>query len=325
MSERASESTSLTDLEFHCAGFVVKVHGSWTETALEDFRKYLKRKGLVPTAAEVLGALELAKTKYLQGDACVFVCAEHPCREKARFDTSREAAKLAGESGIPVRMTGCQGPCKQAAVLSLRVGSHAEMFGQVGSTADWRTIAEFAKRAREAGTLLTDAGEAVHFRVDPVHGAANRSVHLRSLQFLLGHFQGDGRYANGSYSFQKETVGTLEAGGRFIALRMGASYPLADGHKDVHTALVVVGPDQSGNIRARAYTDSGVVRKYSVQVSKGFLSFNDIPPGHAAQGRARKILSPTHDGFEERLEVDNGEGSFAPYYVIQMRKVSRKQ
>lgn len=320
MAERTAASTSSDNLEFHAAGFLVKVHGSWTDEALADFRKYLARKGLSPTDGEILETLELAKARYLEGDACLFVCAEHPCREKAPFDISTEAE---GERGIPVRTTGCQGPCKQAPVLSLRVGSRSEMFGQVGSTADWRTILEFAKSARSAGTLLTDAGEASHFRFDPVHGAANGSVHLRSLKFLVGHFKGDGRYANGSYSFQKETIGTLEAGGRFIALRMDASYPLSNGYKDVHTAMVIVGSDKSGNIRARAYTDGGAVRKYSVRVDEGFLSFDDLPPGHATQGRARKILSPTHDGFEERLEVDDGEGGFTPYYLIRMRRVSK--
>jgi hypothetical protein len=104
---------------------------------------------------------------------------------------------------------------------------------------------------------------------------------------------------------------------------MDASYPLSNGKKDIHTALVVVGPDTSGNIEGCAYTDGGIVRKYLVEVREGFLLFDDIPPGHATQLRARKVLSPTRDGFEERLEVDNGKGIFAPYYVIQMRKIPR--
>jgi len=64
-----------------------------------------------------------------------------------------------------------------------------------------------------------------------------------------------------SYAFQKEVIGTFEAGGRFIALRMDASYPLADGRKDVHKALVIVGSEAaSGSITAHAYTDGGIVR-----------------------------------------------------------------
>lgn len=323
MGELKVSAASTTDLEFHTAGFVVKVHGSWTEKALEDFRKYLNRKGLFPSDGEVLRVLERARCLYFDGGACLYLCTEQPCREKIDFDVSKKALESARESGFSVRLTGCQGPCKQAPVLSLRVGERCEMFVQVVSRTDWRTIVQFAKRARTAGTFLIDPGEASHFRFDPVHGPSNHSVQLRSLQFLVGHFRGDGRYANGSYTFQKEILGTLEAGGRFIALRMDASYPLSNGKKDIHTALVVVGPDTSGNIEGCAYTDGGIVRKYLVEVHEDFLLFDDIPPGHATQLRARKVLSPTRDGFEERLEVDNGKGIFAPYYVIQMRKVPR--
>ena len=60
-----------------------------------------------------------------------------------------------------------------------------------------------------------------------------------------------------SYTFQKEVIGTFEAGGRFIALRMDASYPLPDGRKDVPKALVIVGSEpSSGTIKAHAYTDA---------------------------------------------------------------------
>lgn len=299
-------------VDFHAAGFLVKVQGSWTGKALEEFRAYLRRKGFSPADEELGGVLERAKKRYFERAACLYLCAERPCRDKIRFD-------IPTDSDLPVRLTGCQGPCKQAPVVSLRVGQRSEMFAQVFSPADWRAVGGFASRARAAGTLLVDPGEAAPFRFDLVHGP-NNGVHLRSLQFLLGHFRGDGRYAAGSYIFQKEVVGTLEAGGRFIALRMDACYPLPDGKKDVHTALVVVGPDGSGNIEASAYLDGGGVRKYAIEIGEGFLSFDDIPPGHARQ-RARKILKPLPGGFEERLEVDEGRGTFAPYYTIQMRKL----
>ena len=51
---------------------------------------------------------------------------------------------------------------------------------------------------------------------------------MQPLEFLLGHFRGEGRYAMTDYVFQKELLGSFEAGGRFIALRMHATYPLAD-------------------------------------------------------------------------------------------------
>ena len=74
---------------------------------------------------------------------------------------------------------------------------------------------------------MTSAGSAERFRFDPVHDHLKPSVHLMPLQFLLGHFRGRGKYAMTSYTFHKELIGTPEAGGRFIALRMGVSYPLA--------------------------------------------------------------------------------------------------
>ena len=80
----------------------------------------------------------------------------------------------------------------------------------------------------------------------------------------------------------------------------------------------------SGKIAAHAYTDGGIVREYSVDNRQDRLEFEDQPPGHEKRwARARKILQPTGNGFEERLEVDIGDGNFIPYYVIPMQKVSR--
>ena len=63
------------------------------------------------------------------------------------------------------------------------------------------------------------------------------------------------------------------------------------------------------------------MREYAIAHNEREVEFADAPPGHASQWkRARKILRPTADGFEERLEVDPGDG-FVPYYIISMRKV----
>ena len=52
------------------------------------------------------------------------------------------------------------------------------------------------------------------------------------------------------------------------------------------------------------------------------LNFADTPPDHSADWtRARKILEPTDEGFEERLEVDDGSG-FKTYYAIPMRRIA---
>jgi len=311
-------------LEHHAAGFLVRVQGSWTDEALKQFRGYLGRHGLFALEDELLTALHQVKEQCFDGESRLYICSERPCRDKIQFDSSDRALQSATKGcGVPVSFTGCQGPCKQAPVLSLRVRNRWELLAQVVSDDDWQSVLAFAKRAAVAGTLLIDPGAAAHFRFDPVHFAANGSVHLKSLRFLLGHFGGVGRYATGSYSFQKEVIGTLEAGGRCIALRMDASYPLPNGSKDVHRAFVVVNTEpSSGKIAGRAYTDGGVIRDYLVQLQDGALEFDDIPPGHLRRAqRARKVLCPTTDGFEERLEVENDTGVFVPYYVIPMRRV----
>ena len=321
--DKASEDT--TDLESHASVFVAKVSGEWTDTAFAQFRDYLKKIGIFTSEDELRAVVENAKGKFWQGDCRVFLCNALPCHAKIGFDLSIEALDRSySELGVPVSLTGCQGPCKQAPVLTLRVGNRSECFAQVASPADWQAVLKFANRAAAAGTLLLDAQEAQQYRFDPVHDGPKPNFHLNHLLFLLGHFRGEGKYAMTGYTFSKEVIGAFEAGGRFIALRMDASYPLSDGRKDVHKALVIVGSEPSSDtIKAHVYTDGGAMREYCVESDNGQLHFDDVPPGHGKLWkRARKILRPTAEGFEERLEVDSGDGSFVPYYVIVMRKVA---
>ena len=312
------------ELAFHALGFLVKVGGAWTEAALAQFRHYLDLRRLSPTAAELEDALGLAKEKYLDGKNRLYICNAQPCCNKIGFDVSDTALDRVGrELGLPISKTGCQGPCKQAPVVSLRIGARSEMLAQLTTEEDWQAVLQFVKAAVRADSLLIDPGAAEDFLHDPVHDHGKPSAHLKPLRFLLGHFRGEGRYAMTKYAFHKEVIGSFEAGGRFIALRMDASYPLADGRKDVHKALVIVGSEpSSGNITAHAYTDGGIVREYAIARCEQALQFADLPPGHSDQWkRARKIIKPTPDGFEENLEVDAGQG-FVPYYTIPMRKVS---
>jgi hypothetical protein len=324
--DKASEDT--TDLESHASGFVAKVSGEWTDTAFAQFRDYVKKIGIFTSEDELRAVVENAKGKFWQGDCRVFLCNALPCHAKIGFDLSIEALDRSySEFGVPVLLTGCQGPCKQAPVLTLRVGNRSECFAQVASPADWQAVLRFANRAAAAGTLLLDAQEAQQYRFDPVHDGPKQNVHLNHLLFLLGHFRGEGKYAMTGYTFSKEVIGAFEAGGRFIALRMDASYPLPDGRKDVHKALVIVGSEpSSGTIKAHVYTDGGTIREYCIESGDGQLHFDDVAPGHGKLWkRARKILRPTQEGFEERLEVDNGDGSFVPYYVIVMRKIASRK
>jgi len=316
-------TNSMTELQFHVAGFIAKVNGVWTEKALEQFREFLRLRRFDPPDDELMMILREARERYLNGFGCVSVCAAKPCRDRIGFDLSAAGLQSAAfDAGMPIWLTGCQGPCKQAPVLSLRIADRSEFFAQVASAGDWQAILDFAKQARAAGTLMTNAGAAEPFRFDPVHDHPKPSVHLTPLRFLLGHFRGQGRYAMASYTFQKEVIGTSEVGGRFIALRMGVSYPLVDGRTDVHNALVMVGTEAlSDRFIAHAYTDAGLFRQYSVEGTENGLEFDDLPPGHAEWRRARKVLRPTAAGFEEQLEVDGGAG-FVPYYVISMQRVT---
>ena len=317
-------TNSTTELQFHASGFIVKVHGVWTEQALQQFRHFLKLRELDPSDDDLTAILRQAKESYLDGPGLLSVCTAEPCRAKIAFDLSDAALKsAAGQAGMPISLTGCQGPCKQAPVLALRIADRSEFFTQIASARDWQALLQFAQHARSAGTLMTNAGSAEPFRFDPVHDHLKPSVHLTPLQFLLGHFRGQGEYAMTRYTFHKEVIGTPEAGGRFIALRMGVSYPLVDGRTDVHNALVMVGAQASPDrFIAHAYTDAGIFRQYSVEGTEGGLKFDDLPPGHANQWRrARKVLRPTPAGFEEQLEVDGGDG-FVPYYTISMRRVA---
>lgn len=311
-----------SELAFHASGFLVRTQGAWSEGALAQFRHFLKLRRLEPTPDELAQALASAKREYRCGDHGLYICAAQPCCNKVGYNVSDlELSQLSGAIGAAITKTGCQGPCKQAPVLALRIGDKQELFAEVTSDEDWRAVLKFAKAAVAANSLLVDTGAAEQFRFDPVHDHGKPSAHMKPLEFLVGHFRGEGRYAMADYAFSKEVIGSFEAGGRFIGLRMDASYPLADGRRDVHKAFVIVGSETTGQIKARAYTDGGVVREYAIKRNDENLEFADTPPGHASQWkRARKILRPTVDGYEERLEVDPGDG-FVPYYVIPMQRV----
>ena len=321
---RAPTSPTKAELEFHTSGFLVRVEGSWTDAALAQFRHFLKLRRFAPSPDELADALQNAKDKYFAGKNHLYLCAAQPCRDKTGFDASAAALdRVSRDLDLAISKTGCQGPCKQAPIVSLRIGERTEMFAQVTAPDDWRAVLGFVKAAVRAGSLLVDAGPAEDFRHDPVHDHGKPSAHLKPLRFLVGHFRGEGRYTMTEYAFQKEVIGSFEAGGRFIALRMDARYPLGDGRNDVHKALVIVGSEpSSGNITAHAYTDGGIVREYRIALSAQALEFADLAPGHARQwNRARKIIKPTAEGFEENLEVDGGQG-FVTYYSIPMRRIS---
>jgi hypothetical protein len=156
-----------------------------------------------------------------------------------------------------------------------------------------------------------------------VHDPEERRQALQPLRFLLGSFRGEGHYVNRSGSFEKEVTGSWEAGGRFLGVRMSVVYLLTDGRKDIHDALVLIGPpSENGLFVAHAYTDGGTIVEYCLAYKEGILSFADRPPNEPGLqvARARKCFTPTVDGFEERLDIDRGNGQFEPYSVITMQR-----
>jgi hypothetical protein len=312
----------IVDNELACA-FVVRTQGRWTTSDAEALRTRLARGGAVGEGTALEEVLERARTWFSEGRAHLFVCGGRPCRERAR-DFPGVAARLGSfpvVGHLKASVTECQGPCKQAPIATLRIGERCAMFAQVHNLCDWEAVLDYANRATNAGTLLVDPAGAQAFVFDPVHEPHRGSVALQRLSFLVGHFRGNGRYAHRDGTFHKEVIGTWKAGGRFIGVRMAVTYPLADGRHDVHQALVLVGYEAGAGVyEARAYTDSGTTRDYTLALDGDRVVFSDRVPGHGVSAaRARKILMPRAEGYDEVLEIQPESEPFRPYSVVELR------
>jgi hypothetical protein len=304
--------------------FAVRTQGRWKDTDAESLRARLTQRGRLGAGADFDAALVHARTWFFEADAHLFVCGGEPCRKRSRDVAGLEARLTQGSAagaGLRVSITGCQGPCKQAPVGTLRVGERCQMFAQVHDICDWGSVLDYAGRAAAARTLLVDPRQAEAFRFDPVHHHDRASVPLQRLAFLVGHFAGEGHYPGRGGAFHKEVVGSWEAGGRFIGLRMAVTYPLDDGRNDVHEALVLVGYDGgSGTYTARAYTDSGTTSDYTLALDGDRLLFADRVPAHAAGATgARKVVAPRPGGYDEALEIRRTGEPFQTYSAIELR------
>src|SRR5215813_6369403 len=74
MSKPHKTSDAMTDLEFHASGFVARVGGTWTDSALEQFRDYLKKIGIT-TSADELDPWSKAPKKSFGRETAVSLCA----------------------------------------------------------------------------------------------------------------------------------------------------------------------------------------------------------------------------------------------------------
>lgn len=323
MPSQRSIADRTVDLNTLALAFVVQMQGSWTPEALPTLHAQLTRHGCTPTGSALEAALERARQQFQEGAAHLFLCMGRPCQQRQKFDASVLPLQHAAEAAqCPITPTECQGPCKHAPIATLRVGQRCNMFAQFMRDSDWQAVLHYTQRAAAAGTLLVPLGAAQSFQFDPVHDHASRSGPLQHLRFLLGHFEG---VAAGTECFQKEAVGTMEVAGRFLALRMGVTYPMADGRKDTHTALAMIGvhPD-SGEMTARVYTDGGAMHDFHLTMEGEAVTFADRHEAyhHTQAKRARKVLRPTAYGFDEILEIDHGSGQFEPYYTVPMHRTA---
>jgi len=314
----------VSELALQALGFVARVDGRLDEAARLHFRRFARARRSSASLAEMARALDDALALYQAGDS-LMVCAARPCAGAFGFDTGdRAAAEIARQVAMPVTRTGCQGHCKHKPVVCLRVDERREMFGHLTTDADRRAMFDYAKSAHALKSFVVPDSNVDAFRFDLEHGAFEPAACLGHIQFLSGRFRGEGQYANGVYKFEKELVGTYEAGGRCMTLRMEARYPTSDGRHDLHRALVVVGLASESNDKlvGRAFTDGGDMHDYEVECRDAGLEFDDRSPDHGTVWkRVRKVLRPTREGYEEWLYVDRGDG-LEPYYRIAMERAA---
>jgi hypothetical protein len=150
-------------------------------------------------------------------------------------------------------------------------------------------------------------------------GETPPSAELGRLRFLVGSFRGEGLLRGGRVRVEKESVGTWEAGGHFLALRMVASYWIGERLADRHEAMVLVGRERDA-FAAEAFTDSGGTVRYALALDGDALVFDDRPPHGSGAARARKTISPTAGGYLEQLDLESTSGAIETYARLEMRR-----
>jgi len=63
-----------------------------------------------------------------------------------------------------------------------------------------------------------------------------------------------------------------------------------------------------------------VIHEFHIVIEESRLMFADRVPHHVPAMTARKVLTPTEDGYEETLELDRGLGVFEPYYRMLIQR-----
>lgn len=63
-----------------------------------------------------------------------------------------------------------------------------------------------------------------------------------------------------------------------------------------------------------------MIHEFHIVIEERRLMFADRVPHHVPAMAARKVLTPTEDGYEEMLELDRGLGRFEPYYRMLIQR-----
>jgi hypothetical protein len=303
-------TATLSEIGRAALGHLVAKRGHLSETSADAWVSSQSD----PRAARE--ALARAAQHFAAGDRQLFLCRGEACRP------APDSADAAARAGVLSCDTGCQGECERGPMATLLFDGAARSFGGLDTREAWRDLNAYIARCVAAGSALVEDGAAKALRFDPDHPETGPD--LAPFAFLHGHFRGEGVYGTSGRSFRKEVIGRWEAGGAALSLRMEVAYPLPSGGVDAHEALVLVTPERDGEFWiGRAITDGGVTQafRYAFDADSGALHFSDRPPGHGHSAkRARKLLIPAADGYEERLEVER-DGGFETYSSILLTRV----
>lgn len=84
------------------------------------------------------------------------------------------------------------------------------------------------------------------------------------------------------------------------------------------------GPSRSGlgawGLVAHAFTDAAGVHAFHVELAGSALVVADRVPHRIEAVAARKVLTPSEQGFVEQVEFDRGLGLFETYYTMPLRR-----
>lgn len=277
--------------------------------------KRIKALGLSIKREEALSYVGRAIKAMEMSPRSIYICRGPNCKNLSPPVERNSVAHL------PTQTTGCQGTCDFSPRAALRFDGSQRDFRNLDAN-NWKDLLSLGANAFRAGTLLVENDPTRDLQFDPRH--PEPSPNLRNLEFLLGHFRGEGHYGETNRLFSKEVVGNWVAGGSALALKMQVSYPLASGGVDSHQALVIMGHQRNTDeYIGHAWTDSGGSLEYRYRIDResGAVVFSDQSPEHdKTDQKAKKTLVPKDQGYEEQLEICDDSGRVSIYSSVLLKR-----